>query len=434
MSVTGIEALVHAVAASKRRARDAGHWERTRRVAQTPPPGDWQTWLVMAGRGFGKTRTGAEWIREQVMEHGRRRVALVGPTAADVRDVMVEGESGLIAVCRRYGWMARYKSSLRRVDFPNGAKAFLYSADEPDRLRGPQHDVSWSDEIGAWRYGIDAWDMLQFGLRLGDHPRQIATSTPKPVSLVRRLMREATEPGSTTIVTRGSTYENRDNLAASFLTAIEARYANTRIGRQEIDGELLDDVEGALWSLAQLEACRVTALPPRTKLRRIVVAVDPPASSDGAECGIIAAGLGDDGRGYVLADRSHRGSPAQWASTVVQTFDTWQANEVIAETNQGGEMVTRTLRTERASLPIRTVHASRGKLTRAEPVSALYEQGRISHIGAFPVLEDQMATWVPGEESPDRMDALVWAFTDLLVGKPVPKSAAVAMPHTSTWS
>lgn len=433
MSVTGLDAIVHTFAAGKRAARQAGHWERTRRENQAPPPGDWLTWLVMAGRGFGKTRTGAEWIREAVMDHGKRRIALVGPTAADVRDVMVEGESGLIAVCQRYGWSVRYKSSLRRVDFPNGAKAFMYSADEPDRLRGPQHDAAWSDEIGAWRYGVEAWDMLQFGLRIGDYPRQVATSTPKPVTLVRRLMAEA-KHDARTVVTRGSTYDNRENLAESFVTAIESRYAGTRLGRQELDGELLEDVEGALWNLAQLEALRVTALPPKVVLSRIVIAVDPPASDEGAECGIIAAGIGSDKRGYVLGDHSLRGSPAQWARAVVAAFDLWQANDVVAEVNQGGNMVKHTLRTERGALPITTVHASRGKLTRAEPVSALYEQGRVSHVGAFTALEDQMSTWVPGEPSPDRMDALVWAFTDLLVGKPVPKTAAPSMPHSSTWS
>lgn len=387
----------------------------------------------MAGRGFGKTRTGAEMVREHVMEHGKRRVALVGPTAADVRDVMVEGESGLIAVCARYGWTIRYKSSLRRVDFPNGAKAFMYSADEPDRLRGPQHDFAWSDEIAAWRYGVDAWDMLRFGLRLGEQPQQVATTTPRPVTLIRRLMADA-KIDPRTVVTRGSTYDNRDNLADAFLASVEARYANTRLGRQELDGELLEDVEGALWTLAQLEACRIAALPPNVDLTRIVIAVDPPASEDGAECGIIAAGIGTDKRGYVLGDHSLRGTPAQWAKAVVSAFDLWQASDVVAEVNQGGNMVKHTLRIERASLPITTVHAARGKRTRAEPISALYEQGRISHLGTFLALEDQMSTWIPGEPSPDHMDALVWAFTNLMVGKAVPKTATPAMQQRSTWS
>ena len=433
MSVAVAESVVALAIGGIHAAREADPWGKTRRSNQIPPDGDWRNWLIMAGRGFGKTRTGAEWIREYVQAHPGCRVALVGPTAADVRDVMVEGESGIVAVCSRYRFGATYKSSKRRIDFDNGAFAFLYSADEPDRLRGPQHHIAWADEIGAWRYGPDAWDNLQFGLRLGANPQVIATSTPRVVSLVRTLAREAKQT-SDTVITRGSTYENRDNLAPAFLAAIEARYAGTRLGRQEIEGELLEDVEGALWTLGQIDQCRIQTLPPKVTLDRIVVAVDPPGSEDGAECGIVVAGRGNDQRGYTLDDRSHRGTPAQWAASVIRAFDDWQANEVVIETNQGGDMAVDTLQTRRGSLPIRRVHASRGKQTRAEPVSALYEQGRVSHIGTFTALEDQMATWVPGEPSPDRMDAMVWAYTDLLVGPPIPKSAAVPMPHTSTWS
>lgn len=407
---------IQAAAASimLRRARDP--WGKSRRVNQTPPPGDWSTWLIMAGRGFGKTRTSVEWIREQVMTHGAIRVALVAATAADARDVLVEGESGLLACCERYGVHAKYKSSKRRVEFPNGALAFLYSAEEPDRLRGPQHHAAAADEIAAWRYP-ETWDNLQFGLRLGAHPRTVVATTPKPVHLVRTLLKGA-ESGDVA-VTRGSTYDNADNLSPAFLNAIRARYEGTRLGRQEIAGELLNDVEGALWSYAMIEATRLSALPDGVSLARIVVAVDPPASSgsDSAECGIVVAGRGDDGRGYVLADRSVRGSPNEWARAAVKAYHDFQADHITIEVNQGGEMATNTLRTVDQNVPIETVHASRGKYARAEPVSALYEQERISHLGTFAALEDQQATWVPDGRmpSPDRLDALVWAFTDLML-------------------
>lgn len=398
----------------ERQTRDV--WKHVRRPEQAAPPGDWSTWLVMAGRGFGKTRTGAEWVREQVMQHGAIRIALIGPTAADARDVMVEGESGLLACCERYGIHAKYKSSKRRVEFPNGALAFLYSAEEPDRLRGPQHHRGWGDEIAAWDYP-ETWDQLQFGLRLGAHPQSLATTTPKPVHIVRSLLKAA-ESGDV-IVTRGSTYDNAANLSPAFLATIRAKYEGTRLGRQEIAGELLSDVEGALWSYALIDQHRIETIPAGVSLPRIVVAVDPPATSgsESAECGIAVAGFGSDGRGYVLDDRSVRGTPNEWARAAVKAFDDYRADHVIIETNQGGEMATNTLRTVRDTLPIRDVHASRGKYARAEPVSALYEQGRISHVGTFPTLEDQLATWVPDgrQPSPDRLDALVWAFTDLML-------------------
>ncbi len=401
-----------AYAVKERRARDP--WLHARRPNQSPPDGEWSTWLVMAGRGFGKTRTGAEMVREWIMRGGAIRAALVAPTAADARDVMVEGESGLLACCERYGIYAKYKSSKRRVEFPNGALAFLYSADEPDRLRGPQHHKAWADEIAAWRYH-DAWDMLQFGLRLGDDPQAIATTTPKPVHLVRDLLKAE---GQQVAVTRGSTYDNAANLAPAFLAALKARYDNTRLGRQEIAGELLSDVEGALWTYSQLDEQRGT-VPAHVTLARVVVAVDPPASSgaESAECGIVAVGLGDDGRGYILADRSQRGTPNDWARAAVALYDLLSADTIVAEINQGGEMVTHTLRTVRDTIPVTTVRASRGKFARAEPVSALYEQGRISHVDTFPTLEDQMTGWIPDgkQASPDRLDALVWGVTELFL-------------------
>jgi predicted phage terminase large subunit-like protein len=367
---------------------------------------------VMAGRGFGKTRTGAEFIREEVTAGRMKRIALVAPTAADARDVMVEGESGLLAVCDRYGFRPLYEPSKRRLTWSNGAKAWTYSADEPDRLRGPQHDGAWSDEIAAWQYP-ESWDMLQFGLRLGINPRQIATTTPRPVPVVKDLL--AQQESGTVVVTSGSSYENAENLAPAFVDQIIRRYEGTRLGRQEINAELLTDVPGALWTLALLDEHRLREAP---VLQRIVIGVDP-AASDGegsAETGIVVAGKGSDGHGYVLEDVTLAGSPNEWARAVVAAYQRHKADRVVAEINNGGAMVEHTLRTVDRKLPITVVHASRGKITRAEPVAALYEQGKVHHVGAHIALEDQMTTYDGSGESPDRMDALVWALTDLLLG------------------
>lgn len=400
-----------------KRARNS--WGNTRRANQTPPDLDWATWLVMAGRGFGKTRTGAELVREWVMTLGAIRIALVAPTAADARDVMVQGESGLLACCERYGIRAQYKGSLRRVDFPNGAMAFLYSADEPDRLRGPQHHKAWGDEVASWRYP-DTWDMLQFGLRLGKMPQAVATTTPKPVHLVRQLIKQAGDGVGDVVITHGSTFDNAANLAPTFLNALRARYEGTRLGRQEIAGELLGDVEGALWNYQAIDALRVPMLPEGVALARVLVAVDPPASSgvDSAECGIVVSGVGSDGHLYVLADRSLRATPNEWARQAWAAYDTFMADCIVIEVNQGGDMATNTLRTVRQDGPIRSVHASRGKFARAEPISALYEQGKVHHVGSFPTLEDQLCTWIPDgkQPSPDRLDALVWGLSELNVG------------------
>jgi phage terminase large subunit-like protein len=382
------------------------------RTSQQPPPGDWRTWLILAGRGWGKTATGAHWIRREVMQGRARRVALVGSTAADVRDVMVEGISGLLSACRDAGFGARYESSRRRVVFENGAIAMLFSAEEPDRLRGPQHELAWSDELAAWD-DFDTWDQLQFGLRLGSNPRQIVTTTPRPVKVVKDLVSE-----STTVMTRGTSYENRENLAPAFFHEILKRYEGTRLGRAEIEGELLDDVPGALWTYAMIEQSRVQQGPDDLDWQRIVIGVDPAAtnSDESSETGVVVAGVGFDTHGYVLEDLSLRGSPLEWAEAVVGAFDRWRADRVIAEANNGGLMVEQTLRTVRPSLPITLVHASRGKITRAEPVAALYEQQHVHHVGGFPRLEDQMTSYDGTGESPDRMDALVWALTDLMVG------------------
>ncbi len=407
-------------------------WAKERRPAQTPPPGAWRWWLIMAGRGFGKSRTGAEFIREEVMEKRMRRVALVGATAADVRDVMVEGGSGLLAVCARYGFHPVYEPSKRKITFPNGAIAKTYSAEEPDRLRGPAHDGAWVDEVAAWENAKDPWDQLQFGLRLGQNPRGIATTTPRPVPIIKDLVAQqsiryddAGNPVPTddpllaaVTMTTGSTYDNRANLAPAFMDQIIRRYEGTRLGRQEINAELLLDVPGALWTLAVIEESRLRTIDASIELQRIVIGVDP-AASDGeeaSETGIVVAAIDPRQDGYVLEDVSVRGTPNDWAVAVVDAYDRWNADRIIAEANNGGLMVAQTLRTVRPSLPITLVHASRGKLTRAEPVAALYEQRRVHHLGSFPQLEDQMTSYDGTGDSPDRMDALVWALTDLMVG------------------
>jgi phage terminase large subunit-like protein len=364
---------------------------------------------VQAGRGFGKTRLGAEWILEQVREGKAKRIALIAPTAADTRDVMVEGESGILSVARD-GERPLYEPSKRRLTWPNGAVATTYSADEPERLRGPQHDCLWGDEPASWRRP-ETWDMAMFGLRLGDDPRALVTGTPKPVRLIREL--RALE---TTVVTRGRTLDNAANLAPQFLDSIVAKYQGTRLGQQELEGELLDDTPGALWQWGMFATpeFRLEHAPP---LKRLVVGVDPAASSheDSDETGIVAAGLGADGRGYVLADASLRGTPNEWARTVAGLYSSLRADKVIAERNNGGEMVASVMRTVAPNMPVETVWASRGKRTRAEPIAALYEQNKVSHVGLFTELETQLTSWMPGESSPDRLDALVWALSELML-------------------
>jgi len=381
-------------------------WQFWARPSQLPPDGDWQVWLVMAGRGFGKTRIGAEWVRDEVESGRRKRIALVGRTAADVRDVMIEGESGIMACCPPW-FTPIYEPSKRRVVWPNGAIATAYSGDEPNLLRGPQHDGFWCDELAAFRYR-DAWDMLLLGLRLGADPRGVVTTTPRPKAVVRELTKD-----STCVVTRGSTYDNAANLAPSFLSRIVSRYEGTSLGRQELYAELLDDMPGALWTRGLIDANRVAQAP---GLRRIVVGVDPAISNTGDSdyTGIVVCAIGQDGHGYVLEDRSVRGTPEQWASRAVAAYHDHKADRIVAEKNQGGDMVESTIRHVDPNVAYRGVHASKGKLPRAEPISALYEQGRCHHVGVFAGLEEEMCNYVPGaEKSPDRMDAAVWAFTEL---------------------
>lgn len=386
-------------------------WRFWARPEQLPPETAWETWLVLAGRGFGKTRTGAEWVRAEAESGRRKRIALVGPTLRDVKKTMVEGESGVIGIAPPWFRPLFVKSELRLV-WPNGVVADLYSAERPDRLRGPSHDAAWADELAAWNHLEDTWDNLELTLRGGSDPRRVVTTTPKPRQGLKRLLADPT-----TLVTRGATSANADNLARGYMTRLERRYAGTRLGRQELEAEMLEEAEGALWSLARLDRLRVDA---PADLARVVVAVDPAVSTGprSAETGIVVAGLGADGLGYVLADLSGRWRPEEWAGRAVAAFRAHRADRIVGETNNGGDLVEATLRAVDARLPFRAVSASRGKRIRAEPVAALYEQGRIRHVGRLSRLEDQMVGWQPGEgASPDRVDALVWALTELMLGE-----------------
>lgn len=383
------------------------------RPSQLAPPGDWRVWLLLAGRGFGKTRSGAEWVRMMAEEERAERIALVAPTAADIRNVMIEGVSGILATAHP-AYRPIFEPTRRRLEWPNGVVAYGYSADEPDRLRGPQHDAAWCDELAAWRYP-EAWDMLMLGLRLGIDPRAVVTTTPKPTSLIRRLVRDAG-----TVVTKGSTWENKGNLAPVFLADIVRRYEGTRLGRQELEAELLEDTPNALWTRDTIEAARVEKAP---ALARIVVAIDPAVSSsrESDETGIVVAGVDIDRIAYVLADDSGRYRPEEWARRAVALYRKYQADRVVGETNNGGDLVEATLRAVDRAVSYKGVRASRGKAVRAEPVAALYEQGRVKHRGAFPDLEDQMCAFASdfdrarADYSPDRVDALVWALTELLI-------------------
>ena len=405
-------------------------WLIRARPDQLPPEGDWTAWLVLGGRGAGKTRTGAEWVRSLV--HGKiagggmtaGRIALVGETYADVRDVMIEGVSGLLAIHPK-GERPVWTASRRRLEWPNGAVALAFSSEDPEGLRGPQFDAAWADELAKWRHADATFDMLQFGLRLGTSPRQVVTTTPRAVPVLRRLMK-----AEGTVITRSKTADNAVYLAENFLAAVVARYAGTRLGRQELDGELIEDRADALWTRAQIEALRITGRP---ELTRIVVALDPPASSRRSSdaCGIIAAGLDREGRAVVLADESFREArPEVWARRAVTLFHAEGADRLVAEVNQGGEMVASVLREVDPTIAVEMVRATRGKWVRAEPVAALYAQGRVRHAGAFRELEDEMCDFgidgLSNGRSPDRLDALVWAITALmLTGGPAPRVRAL---------
>ena len=398
----------------------AREWRFTGREAQKPPSGDWRTWLIMGGRGSGKTRAGAEWVHALASAAPRSdlRIALVAETLGDAREVMVDGASGICRIARRN--VPDFEVSRRRLVWPNGAVAQVFSSEDPESLRGPQFHFAWCDELAKWKHAQETFDMLQFGLRLGSDPRQLVTTTPRPVPVLRALI---SDPA--THLVRMSTAANEKNLAPGFMAVLESRYGGTRLGRQEIAGELIEDRADALWKRTELEACVTRAYGP---LKRIVVAVDPPSGS-GAEscCGIVVAGIeekdvsaGGFGRAVVLADCSVESmTPAGWAQAVAKAYVRFAADRVVAEVNQGGDMVTAMLKSVDAGLPVTMVRARRGKFLRAEPVAALYEQGRVLHSARFVELEDQMADFGPdglsSGRSPDRLDALVWALTALVL-------------------
>jgi phage terminase large subunit-like protein len=409
----------------ERIALGSWHWELWGRDDQHPPDGDWRVWLIQAGRGFGKTRAGAEWVRQVARADPDARIALVGASLGEVRSVMVEGESGILSASPG-ALPPEFEPSLRRLQWPNGAQAFLYSAGEPESLRGPQHTHAWCDEIAKWdnagERAIAAWDNLQLGLRLGEFPRVLATSTPRRVALMLRLLGEARS--GAVAVARGRTADNAGGLPDVFYESMLDQYGDSNLGRQELDGELLTEVDGALWSRTLLERCRADSAVPGAV--RTVVAVDPPASATGDACGIVVAMLGADGLGWVVADCSlDQASPERWARAVAETARAWDADRVVVEKNQGGEMVESVLRAADCTLPLRGIHARKGKAARAEPVAALYETGKVRHAGLFAELEDQMCGLMAGGRyegpgrSPDRADALVYALTELMLGPKV---------------
>jgi phage terminase large subunit-like protein len=408
-----------------------GGWRSRLRKNQLAPPGDWRIWLLLAGRGFGKSLSGANWCHELIQSGKYGRIALVAPTAADARDTIVEGASGILETAPNWN-RPTYEPSKRRLTWPSGSIATTFSAEEAERLRGPNHDAAWCDELCAWDDAQSVWDMLQFTLRAGSDPRVCVTTTPKPTPLLKFLVGQE---GKGVVITRGSTFDNSANLAPSFLDALNARYANTRLGRQEINAEILYDMPGALWSLDNLDSTRIKE-PPRD-LQRIVIAVDPAVSTNEGsdETGIIVAGSDDQNHFYVLADHSGRCQPRDWARRAIDAYNHWRADCIVIEVNQGGQMARDTVRNVDLNVPIREVHASRGKVTRAEPVSALYEQKRVHHVGIFEKLEAQMTMFTSDFNrntagySPDRVDALVWALTNLSTRLQV--EAPIVMPYVT---
>ena len=402
--------------------RKAGHratatlysdWLDTARDSQLVPPGDWNIWIILAGRGWGKTRTGAMSALIYALKNPESQVAVVTPTFGDLRRVAFGGVSGILQFLPRDavlpGKGQGFNASANEIKLHNGSKIIGFAATEPDRLRGPQFHAAWCDEIAAWRYP-DAFDQLMFGLRLGKNPRCIITTTPKPTPIIRQLMER-----KNTVITRGSTFENSDNLAPAALQQLQEKYGGTRLGRQELEAELLDDTEGALWSYGQIEMARIHD-DDKAEIHRTVIAVDPAVTSGESsdETGIIVAAMGADGRYYVLDDVSGRMSPDTWGRAAVDAYYKYSADRIVAEVNNGGDLVERLIRAVDDNVPYTAVTASRGKMVRAEPIAALYEQNKVRHVGSFPQLEDQMTTFVGGtNKSPDRLDALVWALTEL---------------------
>lgn len=381
-------------------------WDFWARDKQTLPSQPFFIWLILAGRGFGKTRTGAETVRKWVRTN--KYVNLIGATADDARDIMIEGESGILAICPN-DERPQYVASKRRLEWPNGAISLIFTADEPERLRGKQHYRIWADELASWRYP-EAWDQAMMGLRLGDNPQGIVTSTPKPTKLILDLVNDPKN-----VVTTGTTYENRANLAQGFFDYVIKKYEGTRLGLQELEAKLLTDNPGALWKREQIDSNRVTNYP---DLTRVVVGVDPTASAGGDEAGIVTAGMSGSDY-FTLSDDSRQGSPQEWASAAVAAYHRHKADCIVAEKNNGGDMVEAVIKQVDPNVNVKLVWASRGKVTRAEPIAAIAEQGRDHHVGYFPQLEDELCMWIPGEASPNRLDAKVWALTELSGGSQV---------------
>lgn len=402
-------------------------WSFWARDNQLEPDGtDWNTWFINAGRGFGKTRSGVEWVRENV-KRGVKRIAAVASTNSDIERVMVKGESGFLSVCwkgdktyagKKMGF-PEWSPTKRTLTWENGAQVQFFSAEEPERLRGPQFELAWCDETAAWNKDIDTWSMLQFCMRLGKHPRIMVTTTPKPTKLIRQILKDPK-----TVVTTGSTFDNSANLAGTYLKAVKEQYEGTRLGRQELYAEVLEEAEGALWTTDMLESAEVK-YEDVPDLSRLVVALDPAVTSNAESdmTGIVVAGIDVNGVAYVLGDYTAKLSPQGWASKAIELYHHYQADRIVAEVNQGGDMVKTTIHGEDETVPYKAVRASRGKYARAEPISALYERGLVKHVANPPdganlnELETQMRTWEPlgSIGSPDRLDALVWAITDLLL-------------------
>ena len=397
-------------------------WEFWARPQQIAPKGDWNTWFINAGRGFGKTRAGVEWVRDKVKQ-GHKRIAAIAATNSDIERVMIQGESGFLARCwkgdKTYKGVVMgqptWSPTKRLLTWENGAYVQFFSAEEPERLRGPQFEAAWCDELAAWNRDRDTWDMLAFCLRLGKHPQVCVTTTPKPTKLVRDILKNPK-----TVVTYGSTFDNAANLAAPYLEAVKSQYEGTRLGRQELYAEILDEASGALWTRQLLATCEVEVEDPlefSQTLSRVVVAVDPAvsANSESDMTGIVVAGIDVNGVCYILQDATDRFTPEGWAARAIELYNLYGADRIVAERNQGGEMVRYTFKTVDETIPIKLVHASRGKFARAEPVSALYERGRVKHVKGLDALEDQMVQWEPlgSVGSPDRLDAMVWAVTEL---------------------
>lgn len=387
-------------------------WLYNARAGQYHPTGDWDTWFILAGRGFGKTRSGAEWVLDGILSGQAQRIALVGPTYNDVKKTMIEGESGLVARAEARKIKIDYNISDQEIKFPDyNSLCVGFTAEKPERLRGPQFHWAWCDELAAWRLDVDTWDMLQYCVRLGNDNRVLVTTTPKPRKLVKDILKE-----KTTVITGGSTFDNSKNLSSKFTKKMKEKYEGTRLGRQELEAEILDDTAGALWTRKGLDQQTIKESP--EYFQRIVVAIDPSVTSteDSDECGLVVAAIDREGKGYLLDDASDTLPPLEWCKLAVSLYKKWNADLIVGEVNNGGDLIESLLRSVDKNIPYKKVHATRGKVIRAEPVANLYTQGKCFHLGSFPTLEDQLCTWTPNDEkSPDRLDALVWAFTELMI-------------------